>query len=392
METTIDAPHDEAVQGPRPGRESSKAMRVLMVTPRYFPLMGGVETHTYEVARRLAAQGVHTTVLTTDPGQTLPTEETVEGVHIMRVPAYPANRDFYVAPGIARRIAQGTWDIIHCQGFHTFVPPLAMWAAQRSHVPYILTFHSGGHSSGWRHSIRSVQAKLMRPLLAGATRLVGVSRFEAKLFQTRLNLPSEQFVVIPNGSHLPKVAAQPRNNDETLILSVGRLEKYKGHQRIIAAFPEILAQRPDARLRILGTGPYEPELKALVKELGIGERVEIGAIPPGNRQGMASVLLDAALVVLLSEYEAHPISVMEALSMKRPVLVADTSGLSELAERGFVRAIPLESTATQVAQAVLEQLRSPLVRNDIELPTWDECAALLLSLYETVIEEHQCAS
>ena len=33
-------------------------MRLLMVTPRYFPMMGGVETHVYEVARRLARRGV----------------------------------------------------------------------------------------------------------------------------------------------------------------------------------------------------------------------------------------------------------------------------------------------------------------------------------------------
>ena len=33
-------------------------MRLLMVTPRYFPLMGGVETHVHEVARRLARRGV----------------------------------------------------------------------------------------------------------------------------------------------------------------------------------------------------------------------------------------------------------------------------------------------------------------------------------------------
>ena len=39
-------------------------LRLLMVTPRYFPYVGGVETHVYEVARRLADVGVEVTVLT----------------------------------------------------------------------------------------------------------------------------------------------------------------------------------------------------------------------------------------------------------------------------------------------------------------------------------------
>ena len=44
---------------------------------------------------------------------------------------------------------------------------------------------------------------------------------------------------------------------------------------------------------------------------------------------MAEELSQAALVVLLSEYETHPIAVLEAVALGRPALVAATSGLSE---------------------------------------------------------------
>jgi glycosyltransferase involved in cell wall biosynthesis len=132
-------------------------LKILMVTPRYFPLMGGVETHVYEVARRLAARGVDVTVLTTDPTGELAARETSEGVSIIRVRAYPPSTDFYVAPAIYKIVSEGDWDVVHCQGFHTFVPPIAMLAAQRAGIPYMLSFHSGGHSSGLRHSIRGLQ-------------------------------------------------------------------------------------------------------------------------------------------------------------------------------------------------------------------------------------------
>lgn len=362
-------------------------MKLLLAAARYYPLMGGIETHVYEVARRFVKQGVDTTILTTDPSQQLPPLEQVEGVNIIRVPAYPAKSDFYFAPRVYEVIQQGDWDIVHCQGFHTFVPPIAMLAAKRAGIPYILSFHSGGHSSGWRNSIRWLQSQVNRPLLAQARKLVGVSHFEAKLFQKRLGLPAEKFVVIPNGSHLPKLTQIPAVSKDALILSVGRLEKYKGHHRILEALPLILKQRPDARLRILGTGPYESQLNEMAHQLGVADQTDIGGIPPGNREGMALTLSNASLVTLFSEYEAHPIAVMEALSLQRPVLVADTSGLSELAERGWVHAIPLNSTTEQVAEAILEQLRSPSAVPTVELPTWDDCAASLLSLYSTVIGE-----
>jgi glycosyltransferase involved in cell wall biosynthesis len=78
---------------------------------------------------------------------------------------------------------------------------------------------------------------------------------------------------------------------------------------------------------------------------------------------------------------------MEALSMKRPVLVTDTSGLGELAERGLVTAIPLDSSSAQVADAVIDQLDHPLIPAEIDLPTWDQCADSLLGVYASVLEK-----
>ena len=175
----------------------------------------------------------------------------------------------------------------------------------------------------------------------------------------------------------------------SLILSVGRLERYKGHQRILAALPAILARRPDVRLRILGEGPYEPALRRLARQLGVTGQVEIGAIPPQQRGAMRALLARAALVTLLSEYETHPLAALEAISQQRPVLVADTSGLRELAERGLARAIPLQSTPEQIAAAVLRQLEQPLAPERLALPTWDTCASTLLRLYHTVLQERR---
>jgi len=383
-----------ASPGKRQASVSTQYLQVLMVTPRYFPYMGGVENHVCQTARRLVQQGVSVTVLTTDPSGQLPASEQSEGVKIQRVRSWPANRDYYFAPDVYRVIRQGTWDIVHVQSYHTFVPPLAMMAALRARLPYVVTFHGGGHSSRLRNSLRSAQRALLRPWLARAERLIAVAKFEIEMFGRELRIPRERFVLIPNGSDLPHVArSTPRAaQDGALIASVGRLEKYKGHQRIIAALPHILKQRPDVRLWIAGAGPYEAELTSLAERLGVAEHVLIRAIPAADRETMATELSKADLFVLLSEYETHPIAALEALALGLPVLVADTSGLSELAERGWARAIPPGSTDQQVAGAVLEQLDHPLVPTSLDLPTWDGCAAGLFALYQEIVRRSPCAS
>lgn len=363
--------------------------RVLMVTPRYFPDMGGIETHVHEVGQRLVRQGVDITLLTTRPavgGRNVATEDNIGGMRVRRVENWCPQRDYYIAPEIFFIIKHGNWDFIHCQGCHTFVPPLTMLAAKAAHIPYIVTFHTGGHSSSWRNHVRSTQWHLLSPLLRSAKRLIGVSHFEANYFRSLLHLPARQFAVIPNGGTLPLVHDTcDLSSDQKLILSVGRLERYKGHHHLIMALPLIRRGCPDARLLIVGSGPYEGALRLLAQQQHVAEHVEIRAVEPGNRQEMAQLFARAALVTLLSEYEAHPVSVMEALALCRPVLVSATSGLRELAQQGLAQAIPLKSTPIEIARAVLQQLSEPHTSSAaVSLPTWDDCAQQYLQVYTSV--------
>jgi glycosyltransferase involved in cell wall biosynthesis len=374
----------------------TKRLHVLMVTPRYFPYMGGLETHVHEAGRRLVGSGVDVTLLTTMPHTLLtpiPNQEVIEGMRVIRVRAWPSERDYYIAPKVYSIIERGGWDLVHCQGCHTFVPPLAMLAAKKAKIPYIVTFHSGGHSSRFRNGIRDIQWRLLRPLLARASKLIGVSRFEADYFRTLLHLPQTLFSVIPPPSTLPRLPHLPsRAPTQSLIISVGRLERYKGHQHLITALPKIREQRLDAKLLILGAGPYEEALHKLAQKIGVTEHVEIRAVQGSERQMMAEILSQASLIALLSEYEAHPAAVEEALALGRPVLVAYTSGMRELAEQGLVRAISLNSTPEEIAAAVLCQIEEPLPPVQLALPTWEDCTQRLLTIYQIAAGREQCAS
>jgi glycosyltransferase involved in cell wall biosynthesis len=365
--------------------DGSSPARLLMVTPRFSPEVGGVERHVEEVAGRLAADGCDVTVLCTDRSGALPRVEPRDGYVVERVRAWPAKRDYHFAPAIYQRIVHGGWDLVHVQSYHTLVAPLAMAAAARTRTPFVVTFHGGGHSSAARDAVRGPQRRILGPLLRRAARLVAIARFEIDRYGLELGVGPERFAFIPNGLDMVDGARElpPTEEPGTLIASIGRLERYKGHHRIVAALPHIRAERPDARLWIAGTGPYETDLRELAARLGVGEHVEIRAF--ADRAALASRLLRTDLVVLLSDFETHPIAVLEAIGLGRRVVVADNSGLAEVAERGLARSVATDAAPEDVAAAVLAALDAPAPPQDVELPTWDDCVAGLLGLYGEVL-------
>jgi glycosyltransferase involved in cell wall biosynthesis len=370
---------------------SQSTLHILMVTPRSYPYQGGIETHIYETSRRLVQRGIKVTVLSTIKGNQSEFEY-ADGVRIIRVPAYPHERDFYFSPHILQIITSQKWSLIHCQGIHTFVPPIAMLAALWARIPYILTLHSGGHSSAVRNAMRPLQWRMLQPLLTRARMLIGVSQFEAEHYSRELHIPESKFTVIPNGGTLPIVPETSSMSfgyiptDAELIVSPGRLERYKGHHRLIDALPYILRQHPRAHLLILGSGPYEKALHERARALEMSDHVTIRSIPPQKREEMAGVLAHAQVVALLSEYESQGIGISEALALRRPVLVTAASALQEFVDRGEARAILLNSAPEAIATAVVRELEHPLFPSITTLPTWDNCADSLLELYRSLMD------
>jgi glycosyltransferase involved in cell wall biosynthesis/GT2 family glycosyltransferase len=385
--------------GQRPARGVSRrreraeagggSLRVLMVTPRSPLAQGGVERHVMEASRRIAASGAEVEVLCTEPGGPALTERRQDGVTIRTVRAWPANRDWCFAPRLWTEMGRRPWDVVHVQSYHTLVAPLAMLRTLTLGIPYVVTFHGGGHSSRLRNRLRRAQRLLLRPLLARAARLIAVARFEVDLYGNELGLGPDRFALIPNGTDIafsPDGVAPAEPDGRPLIASIGRLERYKGHHRAIAALPHVLAREPEARLTIVGTGPFEAELRRQAAELGVGDRVDFTSVPANEPAAMAALLRRVSLVVLLSDFETHPLTALEAAAAGRRLLVADAAGLAELAENGLARAIAPDEAPEAIAAAIVEELTLPRPERVPRLTTWDECADALLELYGSVAD------
>lgn len=99
-------------------------------------------------------------------------------------------------------------------------------------------------------------------------------------------------------------------------VTVGRLSPEKNHARLIRAFAEIAAERPDAKLVIIGEGPLEKELKQLAVSLGVAGMVQF----TGRLRNPYSVMSACDCFVMSSDYEGQPIVILEARVLGLPIV------------------------------------------------------------------------
>lgn len=103
------------------------------------------------------------------------------------------------------------------------------------------------------------------------------------------------------------------------IITVGRLVPQKNHEFLIKAFKEVSLTNETDNLLIYGTGPLENQLKTLIKELELQDRVFL----MGKTDHVNDILNNKKIFILSSDYEGLPNSLMEAIAMGLPVISTD---------------------------------------------------------------------
>lgn len=115
-----------------------------------------------------------------------------------------------------------------------------------------------------------------------------------------------------------------------VVIAAGRLTRQKGFDKLLAAF-QILSNRVDVRLLILGRGELEGELRHRAHALGISEKVEF----LGFQTNHLKFIRSADLFVLSSVWEAMPMVVAETMALGTPIVSFDCpSGPAEMLDGG----------------------------------------------------------
>ena len=225
---------------------SAKPLRVLMVCSRYLPDIGGIETHVYEVARRFSGlDGFDVTVLATDRTRSIAPPGGPGGHHGVARSSLAARARLlfrarhYLCCGAARPLGSRTLPGHPHPGASS--GNARRTARRTSHMWLLSTLavtrcaiatRCDPCSGGWPGV-----------LLRNAASLVAVSRFEAETLSEQARLRSKPVTVIRNGGTLPPTPAGTAVVPGRIVSS-GRLERYKGHHRVIEALPHVMRDVP----------------------------------------------------------------------------------------------------------------------------------------------------
>ena len=351
-------------------------MEILQVCPRYYPYIGGVEEHVRNISERLAKK-YEVSVFTTDPSGKLPREEVINNVYVRTFRSWAPSEAYYFSRELKKYLMENSdsYHIVHAHSYHAFPALYAAQAKKRSKLFFTPHYHGTGHTF-FRELLHIPYRFLGKKIFEKADRVVCVSNCERKLVMKCFKVDEKKVVVIPNGINLEEFKGlKRRSKDCTVILYVGRLEKYKGVHYLIEA---LLKLDNDIVLEIVGKGSYKRRLVKLTRKLGIEDRVKFFQDLPRNE--LLQKYADADLFVLLSKHEAYGITVAEALASGTPCIVANASALKEWVDDKNCFGINYPINVNELGNLIDNVVGKDV--KELRLSDWNEITEKLVNLYE----------
>jgi glycosyltransferase involved in cell wall biosynthesis len=350
-------------------------MKILEVTPRYPPQPGGVEIHVKEISERLVEHGHEVTVITADAGKEGERRERRNGVSVRRYRSLAPNGAMHFCPQITPAVRKSNEDVIHAHNYHSF--PLLFAAAGIGDRRFVVTTHYHGRSAdSTRDRLLSLYRPFGRRAVRRADEVIAVSEWEQKQLESDLEVDA---TVIPNGVDVDRFAeAEPLEQDQPYLLTVGRLEEYKGVHHVIRAMSELSGYD----LFVAGNGPYREELEQIAHVEGVQSQVKfLGYVSDDELPGLYA---GASVYVTMSEFEAYGITVAEALAAGTSCVVRGVGALIEWADQPGC--ISVKSVDPSTIASAVERARGQRPGNTPAL-SWDKVVDRLLDAYKGQLEE-----
>jgi phosphatidylinositol alpha-mannosyltransferase len=311
--------------------------KILMASDIYFPKIGGISEHIYNLTILLRKRGHEVKILTggynkrkyrdyRDP-------EWVKRIgRMIPLIANKSISSITISPRISKKIKEfleeEKFDIIHTHG--PIAPMIPMIVLKHSNSINFATFHSAhGDSKGYR-----IFGKYLKKYFEKIHGLIAVSPAAKE--------PMEKFFpgnyrIIPNGVDTnmfsPHVLPFERFMDGKInILFVGRMEPRKGFNYLLKAFEILNEEFKNLRLIAVGKGPllkiYKSQVKKELKDKVVFEgEVKREDLP--RYYASADIFCSPAI-----GYESFGIVLLEAFSTGKPVVASRIPGYSYVLDEG----------------------------------------------------------
>lgn len=235
---------------------------------------------------------------------------------------------------------------------------VAMIAAQLTGRPFSFAAHAADIF---------VNPVLLREKIAAARFVTPISHYNGERLMAVAGHPAaaHKMHVVHCGLDLSQFAldAERVPPARPLVLSVGRLVEKKGFRYLIEACHRLRARGYDFECAIVGGGPEEAALRALIDQFGLADRVQLtGALPQERVRELlrqATIFALPCVVGRDRDQDGIPVVLMEAMALKVPVISTRLSGIPELIRDGQNGLLVPPSDSAALADALARVLDHP---------------------------------
>jgi glycosyltransferase involved in cell wall biosynthesis len=371
-------------------------MRILMAVPKYpFPVVGGLERQAHELAKALIQRGHSVHVVSSRFDSRQHDVEFVEGVQVHRVPWNESRlvRFAFLPFRLARILLQvrAQVDLIHVHNISWFGAFITLFARALSKP--VITKLPGTGDFGIPAMRCSPLGSLRVGLLKMSDSIVAMTP-ESVSELTSIHYPLAQVLKTTNGIPLSREPSSPPGSSQTETVNavfVGRLSPEKGLVDLWFAWADVKARttRP-VKLRVIGTGPQEGELRALAVALDLGDTVEF----TGYREDVQAELSRADLFVLPSYLEGNSNAILEAMRAGLPVIATRVGGTPIQVGSHGQHFLVKPGDRAVLADRLLELIEDDVVRRNVgalmhvritKLFSIEQVAATYEKVYELIL-------
>lgn len=370
-----------------------------MVTTDYPPIRGGISSLAWQAAVDLARRGHEVEVVAPSwPGDAQ--HDAAEGFRVFRTPGYGWGylRGVPLLARAAARLLARRPDVL--LPMNVAYGGLAMLAlrALGVRIPYVM-FAYGLEFARFQGS--PLMRRLYRRVYDGAERVFAVSgdtrrRLEEFGVQRQIDVMWPGVDLRRFTPHGPDFRAAQGLQGRPVIGTLSRLVERKGHDLVLQALPEVLAEFPEAVYLVVGDGPDRSRLETLAEDLGVAASVRfVGEVP---EEDLAAWYRTCDLFVLPSReirrsghVEGFGIVFLEAGACGVPVVGGRSGGVVEAVDEGRTGLLVDPEAPADLTDALLCMLRRPedarafgrAGRERAERQfTWERCLAPLGDLLE----------
>ncbi|XP_041378436.1 phosphatidylinositol N-acetylglucosaminyltransferase subunit A-like [Gigantopelta aegis] len=310
-----------------------KPHRICMVSDFFYPNMGGVESHIYQLSQCLLERGYKVVVVTHFYGNRRGIRYLSSGLKVYYLPFPPFYNQcvlptiFTTFPLLRNIFIRERITIVHGHSAFSTLAHEAMFHARTMGLKTVFTDHS---LFGFADASSIITNKVLKFSLVDCNHAICVSHTSKENTVLRGRIKPESVSVIPNAVDSTMFVPDPskRKPNQITIMVVSRLVYRKGMDLLAAIIPVITQRHPDVNFIIGGSGPKRIVLEEVREQYQLLDRVQLlGSL---EHDQVRDVLVQGDILLNTSLTEAFCIAIVEAACCGLQVVSTRVGGVAEV--------------------------------------------------------------